>query len=134
MTQDRHLLTLFPLLPCDPHDFIIDVKEVGLFDTSRCKELEEFLRIGNHLRLWSVVRFRQFAPERDETIWPAHLNAFFWMTVLSSSMPSVSRKYWNYLSSSSDPCTQLGYPLASAFSLRNVSMYLTKCLLSPVFV
>jgi hypothetical protein len=66
MTQDMQFL-LFAVLLCDPHDFVVGNQKVGHLSSGRCEELEEFLRIGNNLGIWPVVRFRQLAPQPVKT-------------------------------------------------------------------
>jgi hypothetical protein len=64
VTQVRHVFLLFHILLRDSDHIVAGTQQICHYDTWCGEESEQFLRIGYLLRLGTITRFRQFAPER----------------------------------------------------------------------
>jgi len=121
------------MAPNNPHYFVANKQHCCNFNTSRCQESVQYC--GSEINF--VWVFLGFSPnlsqiELRHSLARPRLAALYFIKSLSRRIPSLWRNDSMYLSLSVGIRTQLGYPLASRLSFRNVLIYFTKSPPSPV--
>ena len=120
-------------LPWNPDDAIVSKHDNYHLNVWSSQKSVEFVRIWNEFSLRPVFLEGNFPHiELRQSFAKPRFAALYLIDSLSSLIPLLSQNERIYRSSSSGFWTQLGYPLASPFSFKNVFIYCTKSPRSPV--